>query len=140
VGWWLGGLAAERLPRHAFIIVSWLILVPLLLLIGSTSGALLIVVTFMFMVLSFAQAPSIVTMVADYAPPGHLGASFGMMFFLAFGLGSFAATLAGFTAEQWGTDAVFTILAGVNAMGALLAALLLLLTRWRKPEPRMNPA
>ena len=89
---------------------------------------------FAFVVLNFAMAPALVTLVADYSPPGRMGASYGVMFFLAFGLGSFAATAAGFTADEWGTGAVFTMLALVSAVGAVLCAGVFILTRSSRPQ------
>ena len=137
LGWWFGGLAAERLPRLPYILASWMVVVPALLLMANSGGALLVFATFVFIVASFAMAPAVVTLVADYSPPGHLGASFGVTFFAGFGVGSFAATLAGFTADQWGTGAVYTTMAFVSAGGVLLAALLLLIGR---SEPTGSPS
>lgn len=140
LGWYLGGIAAERFPRYPLVMTLWLALVPLLLLISIASGPLLVLVTFVFVILNFAMAPALVTLVADFSPPGRMGASFGLMFFLSFGLGSFAATLAGFTAGQWGTDAVFLVLALVNAGGALLSGVVLFLTRRSAIQPPARAA
>ena len=60
--------------------------------------------------------------------PESLGLLTGM-FFLAFGMGSFAATLAGFTADRWGVDAVFLVLAAVSGGGAVISAALFYLAR-----------
>jgi MFS family permease len=120
-GWYVGGILAERLPHYPLVIGAWLATIPLLLLISVSSGAPLILVTFIFVVMNFAMAPALVSLIADFSPPGRMGVSFGMMFFLAFGLGSFAATLAGFTADRWGVDAVFLALAAVSGGGALIS-------------------
>ncbi len=135
VGWYVGGFLAERLPNYPLVIGAWLATIPLLFLISVTGGAPLIVVTFIFVVANFAMAPALVSLIADFSPPGRMGASFGMMFFLAFGLGSFAATLAGFTADRWGVDAVFLVLAMVSGAGALLSLGLFYLTRGTRRRP-----
>ena len=62
-----------------------------------------------------------------------------MTFFAGFGIGSFAATLAGFTADQWGTGAVFTTMGIVGAGGVLLTAILFLIRR-RGPSISASPA
>ena len=129
VGWYVGGILAERLPAYPLVIGAWIATTPLLLLVSVTDGAPLIVVTFIFVVTNFAMAPALVTLIADFSPPGRIGASFGMMFFLAFGMGSFAATLAGFTADRWGVDAVFLVLAAVSGGGAVISAALFYLAR-----------
>lgn len=135
VGWYVGGVLAERLPHYPLVIGAWVATIPLLLLISASGGAPLIVVIFIFVVTNFAMAPALVSLIADFSPPGRMGASFGMMFFLAFGMGSFAATLAGFTADRWGVDAVFLVLAVVSGGGALLSVGLFYLTRGARRRP-----
>ena len=135
LGWYVGGHLAERLPRFPLVMAIWASTVPMLLLISASDGAPLIAVTFVFVVTNFAMAPAIVTLIADYAAPGRMGSSYGVMFFLSFGLGSFAATLAGFTADEWGTDAVFLVLAVVNGGGALLCGGVFYLTRRSHRQP-----
>lgn len=64
--------------------------------------------------------------IADYAPPHSAGKAFGVSFFLTFGIGSFAASIAGVVAERSGTGASFAMLAVVGAalaMTTLLVAL-----------------
>ena len=134
VGWYVGGVLAERLPHYPLVIGAWVATIPLLLLISASGGAPLIVVIFIFVVTNFAMAPALVSLIADFSPPGRMGASFGMMFFLSFGMGSFAATLAGFTADRWGVDAVFLVLAVVSGgRGAVVGGPLL-------PHARSAPA
>ena len=135
VGWYVGGILAERLPHYPLVIGAWVTTIPLLLLISASGGAPLIVVIFIFVVTNFAMAPALVSLIADFSPPGRMGASFGMMFFLSFGMGSFAATLAGFTADRWGVDAVFLVLAVVSGGGALLSVGLFYLTRGARRRP-----
>lgn len=140
VGWYVGGILAERLPAYPLILGAWVATAPLLLLISVADGAPLILVTFIFVVTNFAMAPALVTLIADFSPPGRIGASFGMMFFLAFGMGSFAATLAGFTADRWGVDAVFVVLAAVSAGGALTSAALYYLARGSRRSAAAAPS
>ena len=140
VGWYVGGILAERLPAYPLILGAWVATAPLLLLISVADGAPLIVVTFIFVVMNFAMAPALVTLIADFSPPGRIGASFGMMFFLAFGMGSFAATLAGFTADRWGVDAVFVVLAAVSGGGALTSAALYYLARGSRRSAAAAPS
>ena len=140
VGWYVGGILAERLPAYPLILGAWVATTPLLLLISVADGAPLIVVTFVFVVTNFAMAPALVTLIADFSPPGRIGASFGMMFFLAFGMGSFAATLAGFTADRWGVDAVFVVLAAVSGGGALTSAALYYLARGSRRSAAAAPS
>ena len=140
LGWYLGGHLAERFPRYPLVMTTWVATTPLLALTAITGGPLLIAIIFAFVVMNFAMAPALVTLVADFSPPGRMGASYGVMFFLAFGLGSFAATLAGFTADRWGTDAVFTVLALVSGGGAVLSGGIFFFSRSSRAEPSASPA
>lgn len=140
LGWYLGGIAAERLPHERYVLALSLVVAPLLLLISVTSGVALLAAIFLFVVASFASAPSFVSLVADYSPPGHLGASFGVTFFLSFGLGSFAATFAGFAAGQWGTDSVFALMSGVAVLSIVVTAGIVLSARRESLVATATPA
>ncbi|MEE9277199.1 MAG: MFS transporter [Dehalococcoidia bacterium] len=140
VGWFVGGHASDAYPREWFVLGMSFAIVPLLLFISVASGALLLLAIFLFVIATFAIAPALVTLVADYSPPGHLGASYGVTFFASFGVGSFAATLAGFSAGQWGTDSVFALLAAVAMIGVALAGALVLMARRAEPATAPTPA
>jgi MFS family permease len=131
VGWYAGGFLADRYPERRMLII-WLLTmlaIPSLLVISVTSNvALLLALTF-FIVTNFAMAPSFVTLVADFTAPGRLGVSFGVIFFLSFGMGSFAATFSGAVADAWGTGAVFAILSIVAVLSLVNATALMILGR-----------
>ena len=129
LGWYFGGHAAERFPREFLVLILSLGLVPILLLISVAENVALLGAITVFVIFNFGAAPAFVTLVADYTPPGRLGASYGVSFFLSFGIGSFAATFAGFFADRWGTDSVFVVLAAVAGLWALLALTLVIQTR-----------
>ena len=78
-----------------------------------------------FGLVNFAQQPVFNGLVADYAPAGAAGRAFGISFFLSFGLGSFAASFAGLAANQWGTGAVFAMLAAVSLVLSIVVLLVL---------------
>lgn len=131
-GWYGGGLAAERWRRPSLLLVLSPAVVAVLLWMSFATDLGLLLAVFFFVIVSFAMQPALVTLVAEYSPPGRLGASYGLSFFLSFGLGSFAATLAGFFADRWGTDAVFSMLAAVAAVGTVLALALVGVSRRRR--------
>lgn len=122
----LGGMMSDRLPLERAAVPIVALLVPILALVGTSSGALLLIAAAGFGLVNFAQQPVFNGLVADYAPPGAAGRAFGISFFLSFGLGSFAASFAGLVATRWGTGATFAMLAGVAL--ALSAVMLLVLT------------
>ena len=132
IGWYGGGLAAERWRRPSLLLVLSPAVVAVLLWMSFATDLGLLLAVFFFVIVSFAMQPSLVTLVAEYSTPGRLGASYGLSFFLSFGLGSFAATFAGFFADRWGTDSVFSMLAVVGVVGTLLALALVGISRRRR--------
>lgn len=119
----IGGMMSDRLPLERAAVPIVVLLVPILALVGASSGVLLLVAAAGFGLVNFAQQPVFNGLVADYAPRGAAGRAFGVSFFLSFGLGSFAASFAGLVATRWGTSGTFTMLAGVSL---LLSAVVLL--------------
>jgi MFS family permease len=103
-----------------------LALVPALLLMGVTGGFVLVVVAAAFVFFNFSGQPVYTSLIAEYTPQGAVGRSYGISFFAAFGLGSSAASFAGFFAERWGTGSVFLSLAGFA-----LVVMSLTLVIWR---------
>lgn len=108
-----GGMMSDRMPLERAAVPIVLLLVPILALVGASSGIVLLVAAASFGFVNFAQQPVFNGLVADYAPVGATGRAFGISFFLSFGLGSFAASFVGLIANRWGTGPAFTILAGV---------------------------
>ena len=59
------------------------------------------------------------------------GTAFGIFFFVAFGLGSFASTVSGFIAQEFGLKWVFS---GIGGSVLLLIFLSSILLRIKKPD------
>ena len=116
-----GGYVSERYRLERLAIPMTFSMLPFLLLIASTSGLPLVLFSALFVFAHFGGQPVYAGLIADYSPEGALGRSFGVSFFAAFGIGSGAATVAGFFADRWGTDSVFLVLAGVVLLTLLLA-------------------
>ncbi|MEE8370342.1 MAG: hypothetical protein V3S00_06210, partial [Dehalococcoidia bacterium] len=69
-------------------------------------------------------------LIADYAPVGAVGRSYGFSFFATFGLGSMGAIIAGIFVDRWDTSAAFLALSAfLAAMVAIMIALLLMIGR-----------
>ncbi|MDP6604691.1 MAG: MFS transporter [Dehalococcoidia bacterium] len=109
-----GGGLSDRWPveRAALPIV---LLNPLMLaLMAPASGVILILCSAGFVLTNFAQQPILNGLIADYAPEGAAGRAFGISFFMTFGLGSFAGSVAGLVADRSGTEPMFYMLAAVG--------------------------
>jgi MFS family permease len=125
-GQYIGGALGERVSREKLLVPIALIILPLLLLTGVAQGVWLVVSAASFAFFNFMAQPIYTTLISDYSPSRLQGSIFGVSFFSAFGLGSFAATFAGYIAQRWGTSWVFISLSLVEALITALALYLVL--------------
>jgi MFS family permease len=139
VGQYIGGSLSQRFPLERLAPLIAIMVVPCLIAMGATSGALLVVASGAFVLFSFGGQPIYTGLIADYTPGRLLGRSYGISFFAAFGLASVGSTYAGFFAARWdSTSAVFMALAPFAGMAFLIGASLWLIWR-RRPGPQETP-
>ncbi len=112
-GQFLGGYLSERRRHEVLVLIVAVVAAPLLLLMGKSEGLILLLAASSFAFFHFMAQPIYNNLIADYSPASWRGRSYGISFFCAFGLGSFSATLLGYTAEQLGTNWVFIVMAGI---------------------------
>jgi MFS family permease len=110
VGQYVGGSLTQRYRLERLASLMPVMVVPALVLMGTTHEALLVVASAGFVMFSFGGQPVFNTLIADYTPAHLLGRSYGISFFASFGLASFGSTYAGFFADRWDTSAVFLAL------------------------------
>ncbi|MBI2871803.1 MAG: MFS transporter [Chloroflexi bacterium] len=122
-GQYVGGELGERMRRESLLIPLAALAVPALLIVGYTSGAVLVIGAAAFAFVNFMAQPSYNALIADYAPPRMHGRMFGVAFLVGFGFGSFAGTVGGLIAQEVGTAWVFRVLAifGVLITGCTVA-------------------
>ncbi len=124
-----GGVLSERFRLERLAVPLTLSMLPFLLLMGTTTGLPLVLFSGLFVFANFSGQPIYTGLIADYSPQRALGRSYGVSFFAAFGIGSIAATIAGFFADRWGTDSVFLVLAALVVVTLALAVAI-----WRLGE------
>jgi MFS family permease len=132
VGQYLGGTLSQHHALERLAPPLALCLVPSLLLMGVSGGLALVAASAAFVFFNFTGQPIYNGLIAEYTPHELMGRSYGISFFAAFGLGSSAATFAGFFAERWGTGSVFLSLAGFALLGMSLALVIWRLAVRRK--------
>ena len=137
VGQIFGGVLSERYRLERLAVPLTLSMLPFLLLIATTSGLPLVLFAALFVFANFSSQPVYTGLIADYAPKGAIGRSYGISFFAAFGLGSVAATFAGFFADRWGTGSVFFLL---SAFLVVTTALALAIWQLAERAPPRTPA
>jgi len=131
VGQYIGGSLSQRFPLERLAPLIAIMVVPSLIAMGTTSGALLVVASGAFVLFSFGGQPIYTGLIADYTPGRLLGRSYGISFFATLGLASVGSTYAGFFADRWdSTSAVFVALAPFAAVAFLMGVSLWLI--WRR--------
>ncbi len=130
VGQYVGGSLSQRFPLERLAPLIAVGVIPSLVLMGSSGGALLVVASAGFVFFSFGGQPIYNSLIAEYTPARLLGRSYGISFFAAFGLASVGSTYAGFFADRWDTtSAVFVAAAPFAAVSFLVAGAIWLLAR-----------
>lgn len=138
IGQYLGGRLSDRVPLERLALQITIVVVPSLLFVGIGGGLLVVVAATTFIFFNFSGQPVFNSLLAEYVPGSALGRGYGLSFFASFGLGSVAATFAGFMADRWGTSSVFLGLAAFSLLTAALAAALWRLST-RGALPRAVP-
>ncbi|MFC1860028.1 MFS transporter [Chloroflexota bacterium] len=125
LGQFLGGYLAERKRNEVLALIVAVVAIPLLFLMGRSEGLILMLVAITLAFFHFMGQPIYNSLIANYSPAAWQGRSYGISFFCGFGVGSFSATLLGYTAEQLGTSWVFIVMAGI-ALVTLVCIVILL--------------
>jgi predicted MFS family arabinose efflux permease len=138
VGQLAGGALSQRVRLERLVPVLAVLAVPALVLTGVVSGALLVVIASVFIFFYFANQPVFTGLIADYAPTGAVGRSYGVSFFAGFGLGGTGGVIAGVFVDRWDTQAAFLGLSAFMAVTLLLGIVIWLMSERRsramKPE------
>ena len=129
----LGGWLADRFSARSIYVVFWMLQIPLLFLIASTTGATLLLVALLALSfnLSFTAAENM--LVAQYTPTRWRSLAYGAKFVLALGVAGLTVILAGWVFDSRGSfDLLFIWLATAAIVAAIAGALL---PGRRRPEP-----
>jgi len=135
VGQLIGGALSQRFRLERMAPVIGLLTVPALILTALFSGAALVILSSVFVFLYFANQPVFTGLIADYAPPGAIGRSYGISFFAGFGLGSTGGVIAGAFVDRWDTQAAFLAMSVFMAVTTSLSIAL-----WFMAERRARAA
>lgn len=115
-GQFLGGYLLERRHHESLVFATALVTLPLLVVVGSSGGLVLMIAVSAFAFFYFMGQPIYNCLIADYTPAGWRGRAYGISFFCAFGLGSFSASVLGYVADRLGTNWVFMVAAGFGLL------------------------
>jgi MFS family permease len=129
-GQYLGGVLAEKKNLKGNVIMIGVLSFPFILGMAFTKDAILLIMALFFFFFTFMLQPMFNTLMARYTSLKMRGTAFGIYFFMAFGIGSMAASFAGFIAQNFGLPWVFV---GLSGGILIMAALSLILMRVRNP-------
>ena len=109
IGQTIGGLLGDKYNRVT--LLFWIIIlnVPFLFLMGYTTGWILFIFSILLGIIYFSNQPISNALLADLTPNYHRGLSYGIGFFLSFGIGGLAPAICGFIAEKYYLELVFPI-------------------------------
>lgn len=128
-----GGELADRLPRERLFLAEVALFVPVLVLLGFTSGVGLIALALCFGFLWYLAQPLASALAAAHSDTDDHGLLYGIQFASTFGVGSFATTAGALLVARGGTAMAFVGF-GLVAILQLVAALGLVLSA-RRPAP-----
>ena len=124
-GQYIGGVLAQRPhPERRFLWVN-LFSLPFILAMSFATDLPLLFLGLIFFFLNFFLQPMANTLLALYTTEEMRGTAFGIFFFVAFGLGSFAASVSGWIAERFGLQWVFLGIGGSVLLLVLFASVFL---------------
>jgi len=120
-----GGLLADRYPLKPLYFGSFLLQVPVLVAIAAFSGAPLIALAVVTVILTQAPLPAENMLLTRYTPERHRSLAFGVKFVLAFSTAPLALWLVSFVQGRTGEfHWLFAALAAMAAVAAISALLL----------------
>ena len=132
VAQWFGGALADRLPREHLFCAEVALFVPVLGLLGLTSGAGLVAAALSFGFLWYLAQPVANALAATYVDSRHHGLVYGVQFAATFGVGAFATTVGGLL-TAWGSSSAAFL--GFSAVAFLQLFAALALVRTVRPTP-----
>ena len=121
----LGGKSSDRWARNRVMGLSFLLLVPFLILLSlATGGVILITVSFAAGLTSHMILPVVTALVGDSAQ-SEMGLTYGMQSLVGFGFGAISRLIAGVLADLLGIPVIFWLLAGISLVGVVCSFFLL---------------
>ena len=129
-GQYTGGVLAERKNLKRNIAAMGVFSFPFILAMAFAKEGFLLAMALFFFFFTFTLQPMINTLTARYTTLKMRATAFGIYFFIAFGIGSMAASFSGFIAQNFGLPWVFV---GLSVSNLIMILLSFMLMRVRNP-------
>jgi len=123
IGQLIGGRMADRYGSSRVLVASSMgvlaSLLFLLLLPLNIIGVILFVI--IYGLAYFSHQPAMTSLIGAVSPRNLTGMAYGLMFFLAFGLGSVSTSIAGYLADAFNLEIAFWFMALVSVMALIVS-------------------
>jgi MFS family permease len=136
LGQYIAGSLTRRFKSETLQLISTALVSPLLAGMALLSGAPMLISAMAFSFVFYGLQPLGNTLVAKYSPPGLRGRSYGLSFFLSFGVGAFGSGFAGSIGQRISFSAIYLALAAISCTSILIAVGVVWWARRR--ESRLN--
>ncbi|MGQ9696105.1 MAG: MFS transporter [Thermodesulfobacteriota bacterium] len=124
-GQYMGGILGQRKKAKRNFLIICMLSLPFVVGMSFFKNLTLFLMSLGFFFLNFSLQPMTNVFLAQYTHLEMRGTAFGIFFFAAFGLGSFASSFSGYLAQNYGLPAVFIGLSLVTLLLIFFAFLLL---------------
>jgi MFS family permease len=125
VGQYIGGTLGQKPNLERNLLLVCALAFPFMLSMSFTVDVLLLMVAVIYYFSNFCTQPMSNVLLAHYTTPEMRGTAFGIFFFAASGIGSFAASFAGYVAQAFGLPWVFSGLSVIVVLQILCSFCLL---------------
>ena len=134
VGQYISGRMSDRTKPELIYFIGLLLGALCVFVMAMTTGFLLVIFSMLFAFFYFSSQPAQNYIISNYLPKHRLGLGFGIHFFVAFGVGSTAAAIAGYLADKFGLSSVFYTMGSIFLLAALFAGFLLYRAKAVEPD------
>ena len=124
LGQFLGGIGTDRIGGASALLIESLLVAAGFACLQLQNLVAAVIFLFLFGVAFYATQPTTNALTAEIASSDQRGLVYGIMFFLVFGLGSVSSAMAGYVAENFGLQLVFSAMLLISLL-ALVSSLLL---------------
>ena len=124
LGQFLGGIGTDRIGGASALLIESLLVTAGFACLQLQNLVAAVIFLFLFGVAFYATQPTTNALTAEIASSDQRGMVYGIMFFLVFGLGSVSSAMAGYIAENFGLQLVFSAMFLISLL-AFVSSLLL---------------
>lgn len=126
VGQYLAGRLVDRHSAERLYLIAVMIGMICVFVMSFSTNVLLVISAVIYAFFYFSTQPIQNYLISRYLPEHRHGLGYGIHFFLAFGVGSTAAAISGYIADQVGLEAVFIFMGLCFFISACMVVLLVL--------------